>query len=216
MKAYYQDDACTIYHGDCRDILPHLEPVDLVLTDPPYGIQIVRKPKEFGLRTDLSRKATDECWDDTTPDKRIWPMIFSKSQNQIVFGANFFWEQFTSCTCYIIWDKRGNLPTVPFSPMEMAWSSFKRMPIKYTCINHGFIKDSKEHKSHPTQKPLKLITQIVNDFSDEDNILLDPFMGSGTTLRAAKDLGRKSIGIELEEKYCEIAVERLRQEVLAF
>ena len=100
--------------------------------------------------------------------------------------------------------------------MEMAWSSFKRMPIKYTCINHGFIKDSKEHKSHPTQKPLKLITQIVNDFSDEDNILLDPFMGSGTTLRAAKDLGRKSIGIELEEKYCEIAVERLRQEVLAF
>ena len=90
------------------------------------------------------------------------------------------------------------------------------MPVKYTCINHGFIKDSKEWQGHPTQKPLKLFSAILKDFTDNNCVIADPFMGSGTTLRAAKNLNLGAIGIEIEEKYCEMAANILSQEVLSF
>ncbi len=216
MKPYYQDDYATIYHGDCREILPTLEKVDLVLTDPPYGIKITRSAKVVGTSSHKSRKATNEDSDDAAPDDALIALVMASSKNQIIFGANYFWQCFYSSPCYVIWDKRGNLPPVPFADTEFAWTSFNRMSRKYTVINHGFIKDAKEGREHPTQKPLMLFKFILSDFTKPDETILDPFMGSGTTLRAAKDLGLQSIGIEIEEKYCEIAAERLRQEVLAF
>lgn len=214
LTPYYQDDYATIYHGDCRDVLPPLAPVDLVLTDPPYGIAITRNAKPVGVSSQHSRKATYETWDDAAPSYECFYWILQKSRNQIVFGANYFWEYFRSSPCYIVWDKRGNLPSVPFADTEFAWTSFDRMSRKYTVINHGFVRDEKEKPYHPTQKPIALFRQILRDFAKAEEVILDPFMGSGTTLRAAKDLGIRSIGIEIEEKYCEIAAKRLRQEVL--
>ena len=135
--------------------------------------------------------------------------MFRVSNNQIVFGANYFWENFYSSQCYIIWDKRGNLPKVPFCDTEFAWTSFSKMSKKYLVRNHGFIKDSKDIKTgHPTQKPTELFKAILKDFTEEGDTILDPFLGSGTTARACKDLGRKCIGIEREEKYCKIAINR--------
>jgi site-specific DNA-methyltransferase (adenine-specific) len=218
MKPYYHDAAAgiTIYHADCRDVLPTLEAgsVDLVLTDPPYGISIVTKNnrKAYGTARQVEHGGAE--WDSKPPDKAVFDLIFKASSNQIIFGANYFWECFRSSPCYVIWDKRGTLPPVPFADTEFAWTSFDRMSRKYTVIQHGFIKDASEPKEHPTQKPLMLFRGILNDFSKAGDLILDPFAGSGTTLRAAKDLGRKAIGIELSEQYCEIAARRLSQNVL--
>lgn len=218
MKPYYERGGITIYHGDCREILPTLQTdeIDLVLTDPPYGIGINHNAKQVGTATHKSRKATDLIWDDAIPDAFCFTETMRVSKNQIVFGANYYWQYFYSTQCYIIWDKRGTLPAVPFCDTEFAWTSFVgRMPKRYIVINHGFIRDSKDIREHPTQKPLELFRTILTDFSADGQSILDPFMGSGTTLRAAKDLGRRAIGIEIEEKYCEIAARRLSQEVMA-
>ena len=214
LTPYYQDEYATIYHGDCCEVLPQLEPVDLVCTDPPYGIGLPKSKKKYGERRDLSRQATADNWDDAIPTQQCFEQMFKASRNQIVFGANYFWEYFRSSPCYIVWDKRGSLPAVPFADTEFAWASFQKMSKKYTVINHGFVSDVQELREHPTQKPLKLFKAILTDFAKVGEIILDPFMGSGTTLVAAKQLGLKSIGIELEEKYCAIAAERLRQRVL--
>jgi len=204
-----------LYLGDCLEILPQLEAgsVDLVLTDPPYGIGINRNANNFGVATNTSRQATDLEWDDKIPDKAHFSQIFRVSKNQIVFGANYFWDNFYSSQCYIIWDKRGSLPPVPFCDTEFAWTSFvKRMSKRYVIVNHGFIRDSKDERTdHPTQKPTELMKQILVDFSEPSDTILDPFMGSGTTLVACVQTGRKGIGIEIEEKYFDIAVKRIQQ-----
>lgn len=210
LTPYYQDEFATIYLGDCREILPRLALVDLILTDPPYGISITKKGNNYGTSTHKSRRATGEVWDDIPPDAEAIRLIMERSKNQIVFGANYFWECFRSSPCYIVWDKRGQLPAVPFADTEFAWTSFERMSKKYTVVNHGFIKDAQERREHPTQKPVMLFRSILSDFTKAGDVVLDPYMGSGTTLRAAKDLGLRSIGIEIEPKYCEMAARRLR------
>ena len=124
-------------------------------------------------------------------------------------GGNYFIEYLKNTNCYIIWDKRGNLPEVPFMDMEFAWTNFTKKAKKYICINHGFIKDDKAKIEHPTQKPLKLFFDILKDFSKEDNLILDCFAGSGVTGVASLRLNRKCILIEKEKKYCDIIVRRL-------
>lgn len=213
MKPYYETKLGKLYHGDCLDIIPELERVDLVLTDPPYGEKITRKVKKYGVRVDLSRKATIDTWDDKPFHRKQVEAFMSISKNQIIFGANYCWEAFRSTRCYIVWDKRGSLPDVPFAPVEFAWTSFAKMPKKYTVINHGFISDNKDKKEHPTQKPSGLFVGILNDFSKKTDIVLDPFTGSGTTAIACERLRRKWIGIEIDEKYCEIAAKRIEQEL---
>jgi len=185
--------------------------VDLVLTDPPYGISINRKTNKFGSSAHLSRKATTKTWDECIPGKEYFDEIFRVSKNQIVFGANYFWGVFYATQCYIIWDKRGNLPQVPFCDTEFAWTSFKdRMSKKYTVINHGFIKDSKDEKTgHPTQKPTELFRMILEDFSKQGEIILDPFMGSGTTGIASVEKGCVFHGSEIEQEYFFISEKRI-------
>ena len=216
VKPYFEEEAGVIYCADCLEILPRIpdKAVDLVLTDPPYGIRIAKKSNKFGVAVGSSRVATMDSWDDNIPDKQYFNEIFRASRNQIVFGANYFWGNFYATQCYIVWDKRGDLPDVPFAPTEFAWTSFRGMSKKYTCINHGFIAEDKTPKVHPTMKPLPLFLSIVADFSKDADLILDPFLGSGTTAVAAKQLGRKYIGIEISEKYCAVAVQRLAQEIL--
>ena len=213
LKPYYETPLGRLYHGDCLEIMPQLEPVDLVLTDPNYGENLPQKSKNYGDRPELSRKATSDKWD-MKPFTKEQVLAFTiKSKNQIVFGANYCWEAFYSTRCYIVWDKRGNLPQVPFADVEFAWTSFAdRMCKKYTVIKHGFIADEKGKMLHPTQKPTRLFIHILEDFSKENQIILDPFLGSGTTAIACERLKRKWIGIEIEEKYCEIAAKRIEAE----
>ncbi len=209
-KPYYEHGGITIYHGDCREILPTLDPVDLVLTDPPYGINYMTThlpgQKEFALIVG----------DQSEMD---FSFLFSyPTVEKVIFGCNNFPNQLPHRGRWICWDKRVNpkADAMLGSPFELAWTSKKSGYDKMIRLMHGGVvnQDYKEtDRVHPTQKPTGLM-RIIMGFYPLAETILDPFMGSGTTLRAAKDLGRKAIGIEIEEKYCEIAVKRLAQEVL--
>jgi site-specific DNA-methyltransferase (adenine-specific) len=142
--------------------------------------------------------------------------IFRIAKNQIIFGGNYFKLPITNS--WIIWDKKcKNDWNDNFSDGEMAWTSFNK-PLKiYRYLFMGLLrKNPKEKRFHPTQKPLPLMIWILNNYSNDNDLILDPFLGSGTTARACKDLGRRCIGIEISEKYCEIAIKRLGQEVFDF
>jgi site-specific DNA-methyltransferase (adenine-specific)/modification methylase len=206
-KPYYHDEqyGITIYHGDCRDILPHLEPVDLVLTDPPYGIN-------------WKSPISTVDWEYVTNDGELMDLSFMLNMpcKVVSFGANCYPSQLPHRGRWICWDKRVDpkADAMLGSPFELAWtnktSGFDKI---YRIMHGGVVNADRGKRYHPTQKPISLFRSILQDYHDSRTIL-DPFMGSGTTLVAAKQLGRKAIGIEIEKKYCDIAIERPRQGVL--
>jgi site-specific DNA-methyltransferase (adenine-specific) len=201
IKPYYQDSAVTLYHGDCKEIVPQLGKFDLLLTDPPYGIARVWKGG-FGSGWGKAREQIDERnkWDGEAPNMSD---ILKSSDNHIIWGGNHF--SLPVSRGWLIWNKpeRG----FSLSEAELAWTS-RDMPMRvfdYRRSDYG--------REHPTQKPLALMKWCIT-FFEKCQTILDPFAGSGTTGRAAKDLGRKCTLIEREEKYCEIIVKRMQQEVL--
>jgi DNA modification methylase len=218
MKPYYEEPGITIYHGDCRDILPSLPKVDLVLTDPPYGIG---ESNERALSRGKIAKPIDYGhfeWDKKPVDKeRLWNAIL-KGHKSIIWGGNYF--DVPPSAGWLVWDKKNG--NTDFADCELAWSNRKGAVRKFEYRWSGMLQENMKEKDirfHPTQKPLSLLKWCIELMDCQyDNhfckTILDPFMGSGTTLRAAKDLGRKAIGIEIEEKYVEIAIKRLQQEVL--
>lgn len=223
MKPYYDDGkGIVIYHGDCREILPHLPKVDLVLTDPPYGL--AEKHNGGGGKSKSSWKHLPyvaQAFDMQRPDASTFELLLASSQHQIIWGGNYFADLLPPKMGWLVWDK--GLHGFTTSDFEMAWTSWNRAArrFEYCCSGErGFApKVEKADKwavnKHPTQKPKALMLWCIQEAEGPETIL-DPFMGSGTTLRAAKDLGRKAIGIETEERYCEIAARRLSQEVLQF
>jgi len=216
MKPYYDHAGVQIFHGDCREILPHLPEVDIVLTDPPYGVGMIYgsgtndDPNGYWewflpLLEDIKKHCSSiimthrqealrwiHGWDHIC----IWnkPMAFGYAIN----GWLHHWEPI------FIFDKQPDIQYEKDNPKGRKVARFDVITINTTPNNTG----------HPCPKPIKLMSSLLGMFSS--NLVLDPFMGSGTTLVAAKNLGRKAIGIEIEEKYCEIAVNRLSQEVLPF
>ena len=201
MTPYYQDDACTIYHGDCLEILPQLDKVDLVLTDPPYGLNF-----------------KGEEWDKNVPKIAIeLPSIFNKVA--IIMAPTIIFDfptpNWVACWARPASSSRSKVGGFShWSPILIYGDCKMKVDFaSFHAIQHSYGKDG---IGHPSPKPLIVMSWLVGELSAEGDTILDPFMGSGTTLRAAKDLGRKAIGIEIEEKYCEIAAKRLSQEVLAF
>jgi len=200
-KPYYQEDGVTIYHGDCLDILPELPKVDLVLTDPPYGIaDIWVGGKGHGWGKAREEGVLRNKWDNKPPSLEELLMIISKANISIIWGGNYF--NLPLSRGWLVWTKPERNFTL--SEAELAWTNRDTI-IK---VFDGIRSDSK--RQHPTQKPIQLIKWCLQLVSD-NNTVLDPFLGSGTTAVACKQLGRKCIGIEIEEKYCEIAVKRLAQ-----
>ena len=209
MKPYYQDDWATIYHGDCREILPLLEPVDLVLTDPPYGICYDSSHAKY--KNGIDRGVAD--WDKEPFDPSV---LLACGTKLIIWGGNCFASRLPDHAGWLCWLKtQRNGAKIRQADMELAWTNCIRRSQTFRHLWIGAYKasESGERAVHPTQKPICVMAWCLSLVPDAKTII-DPFMGSGTTLRAAKDLKRKSIGIEIEEKYCEIAVKRLRQEVL--
>ena len=196
---YYQDDAVTIWHGDARVILPTLEPVDLVLTDPPYGIGFAGQPTKWQR---LAGQAP-EAWDDETiPDLGF---VLAMGKEACVWGGNYY--HLPPSRGWLAWVKPDSPPSM--GSVELAWTSVDQNA-KHIVWSIGAT--NAERVGHPTQKPLRVMLWCLGHLPGQT--ILDPFMGSGTTLRAAKDLGRKAVGIEIEERYCEIAAKRMAQEVL--
>ena len=207
MKPYYQDSAVQIFHGDCREIVPTLGRFDLLLTDPPYGIG-----RDGSTRTTSrhgGRKAYDFLgWDSDRPKDWVLQMLLDTADKHIVWGGNYFVGAFAPTMKWLVWDKGQRIAQ---SDGELAWTSLEGALRIYTLNRVALMQDGAQH---PTQKPEELIRWCIQQ-ADPVTTILDPFAGSCTTARAAKDLGRKCVCIEREEKYCEIGARRMQQEVLA-
>lgn len=218
MKPYYERGGITIYHGDCREILPTLaERIDLVLTDPPYGINLDTDNSRFsgGKAGNMAKIGNGVGTGGGTPivgdDQPFDPSFLTHyGRGQIIWGWHHFPDRLPRGGC-LVWLKRLDDAFGSFlSDAEIAWiSKGSGVYCRRDLSNNAIAKE----RVHPTQKPVGLMRWCIG-FFPEAQTLLDPFMGSGTTLRAAKDLGRKAIGIEIEERYCEVAAKRLSQEVL--
>lgn len=205
-KPYYEDTAVKIYHGDCRVILPELEQVDLVLTDPPYGIG--RDGGRVSTSSHGGRKPYEFLgWDKQPPTPEFIKNIISKGKDSVLWGANYYPEALPPKMGWLVWDKGQDICS---SDCELAFTTRDGALRRKTINRVELLKDG---TNHPTQKPLALIRWCISFFPEAQTIL-DPYAGSGTTGRAAKDLNRKAILIELEEKYCEISAQRCCQEVL--
>lgn len=213
MKPYYQDNWVTIYHGDCRAILPNLPSVDLVLTDPPYNCG-----KDYGAcKDDLSEDeyesmmalicsqcrelGKNQAWVAPRYKMRMWTNLFPKAHLVVVRrGASGPYrqgwsDQFETILC------EGK----PKKAESDLWDNIRLKGEGYFFREETF--------DHPGYTPYPIMLKLASLLAESS--LIDPFCGTGTSLRAGKDLGIKSIGIELEEKYWEISAKRMAQEVFA-
>jgi DNA modification methylase len=223
-EPYYSDDHVTIYHGDCREILPTLRNADgswlfdCIISDPPYGIGVQTNYR------DRQRCALAVCNNyapihgDDEPFDPTWLLFMGVPM--VLFGANHYADALPAQASWLVWDKLDGLKSgreIGFNDQadcELVWTNLGGPARILSQRWMGAMKSGREasdRRVHPTQKPVELMTRIVGMTT---GVVADPFMGSGTTLRAAKDLGRKAIGIEIEERYCEIAAKRLGQAVL--
>jgi DNA modification methylase len=213
---YYEDPGITLLKGDCLDMLPHFEPnsIDLVLTDPPYGMKNNTDSSRFsgGTAGHIAKAGNGNRFigmiqgDDMPFD----PSPFLDYENVILWGSNHFSSRLPVGST-LIWIKKLDGAFGSFlSDAEMAWQ--KGGHGIYCNRDLSLLKITNE-RAHPNQKPVSLMQWCINRVPDAQ-LILDPFLGSGTTAVACKQLGRKCIGIELESKYLDIAIERLRQEVL--
>jgi len=196
-----------------------------LLTDPPYGIGEAAKNhlsrgKPFGSKGTARKQkafATDygkSTWDNRTADEGI-AVARRLSRWHVIFGGNYY--DLPPTRCWLVWDKDNGQSD--FADCELAWTNFDRAVRKLTYRWKGMLQEPgcpKERREHPTQKPEAVMRWALMQAPAEVQTVLDPFMGSGTTLVAAKRLGRKAIGIEREERYCELAAERLAQGALQF
>lgn len=204
-KPYYQDEYVTLYHGDCRELLPLMPKVDLVLTDPPYGI--ARFSKGFGNTRfkNYGAEKSGIAWD-VTPASDLIHLVIASGHKTIMWGMNYL--PIPRTEHFLVWSK--HQPVDNFASAELAWTNINKTKVFDLSI---FLHNRTKFGGHPTEKPIQLFRWCIG-LADNAKTILDPFAGSGTTLRAAKDLGLSCIGIELEEKYCEVAANRMRQEVL--
>lgn len=231
-KPYYDDGhGIVIYHGDCREILPHLPKLDLVLTDPPYvGLSGGYEFVNGGVARQVTpSKSIGDIWNANYE----WLSILPEASQLIVFTTHHAMQELlTKIPGKLVligaWHKPNAHPGNPFTPkysVEYYVGSRLTSACDWRgitdhlsicqdfggCMARERIQNTDGSNAHPTQKPLEVMTKLI---PPKAQTILDPFMGTGTTLRAAKDLGRKCIGIEIDEKYCEIAARRLAQEVL--
>lgn len=184
---------CTLYLGDCMEVMPILHKVDAVVTDPPYGIG-----KKMGGGT-WSYKEEMSKWD-LVADQKWIDKILSFNKPSIIWGGNYFITP--PSRCWLVWRK----PYFPsMADCELAYCSFDANARVWEGNR------SEGDKQHPTQKPIGVMKWCITHLPDDANLILDPFMGSGTTGVACAEMGRKFIGIELEEEYFEISCKRIEE-----
>lgn len=244
MKPYYDRDGITIYHGDCLDVLPQIDQVDHVITDPPFNVSsrdqranttIGRVPRKDGTHREIVRDfgEWDHGWE-PEPFIAELPRLIRSGGSLVAFTSEFLFAPYLASgldhRALLYWRKSNPAPNFRkqiVRSVEMAvWQTnggswtfnaggYRPNVWDGPIVSGHTTVNRHEPRVHPTQKPLWLMHEWIQLFTNPDDTILDPFMGSGTTLRAAKDLGRKAIGIEINETYCEVAVQRLSQEVLA-
>lgn len=235
---YYQDDYVTIYNADCLDIMPSLAPVDCVITDPPYSSgtrQATNRTASNIPKRGEKWRRSGIIWDTSFSSfgLSVFMNTFLRTVKDCMKeGAHIYsfidWRQYPLLTLsfeaaglfinnMIVWDKEmyalgGNYRSQHEIIVFASRGSAKRL----TRHDVGNVLKCKRIAGgeHPTEKPAALMGQIIECATEKDDVILDPFAGSGATLLAAKRLGRKAIGIEIDKNYCELASNNLRQDIL--
>lgn len=207
MTPYFQDEHVTIWHGDCLDLLPTIAPVDIVLTDPPYNVGI-----RYG-------DGTNDARGDYGAWCRAWFALCRERCKVMALTPGIvnvaLWTAIEPPKWMMAWIKPAAMGRSPmgFCNWEPVLVYGKPQTNRGVDVVTAGIVPSGDVEGHPCPKPLKWATGIIGQLVN-GGALLDPFAGSGTTLRAAKDMGMKAVGIEIEERYCEIAASRMAQGVL--
>jgi site-specific DNA-methyltransferase (adenine-specific) len=209
----YPDDFIDkIICGDCLEVMKEIpdKSVNLVLTDPPYGIKESNEKNKTRGKYCSPKDYGHYDWDKQKVKKEYFEEIRRVSKNQVIFGGNYYASILGDSSCWLVWDKDNGKND--FSDCELAWTSFKTAVRKFKWRWNGMLQEdmkNKEKRVHPTQKPLPLFKWILEKYSQPNDIILDPFLGSGTTALACLELNRHFIGIELSPEYCEIARNRI-------
>ncbi|KGC03312.1 DNA methylase family protein [Burkholderia multivorans] len=227
MTEKVQIGDATLYLGDCRDILPTLPRVDAVITDPPYGIgesskKVASRQRGGKLGNLLGYKGKAMAdqrdygefdWDQAPPDATIINALRHMSKWQAFFGGNYF--ELPPTRCWLVWDKLNG--ENDFADCELAWTNWPKAVRRLQWRWNGMLRQGNEERFHPTQKPVGVMRWVL-DLCPPANLILDPYMGSGTTGVACIEMGKPFIGIEREPRYFEIACRRIedaqRQETL--
>lgn len=179
----------------------------IIITDPPYGIN---RDKGFGgfggFGNPIKRRKYKDNWDDKRPDKALFENLITLSKKVIIFGGNFFADLLPQGKHWLVWDKKNTMPT--FGDCELAWTNIERTSVKKYDIEYNGLIGKEKERFHPTQKPVKLFEAIIKDYSKENDIIYDPFLGSGSTLIACEKTSRKCFGMEIDPHYCDVIIKR--------
>lgn len=207
-KPYFQREGIALYHGDSREVLPTLSGhYDAIVTDPPYGMNYKPMRGSDGSK----RWALGVRGDDVSFDPAH---LLAAEVPCVLWGANWYADQLPPSGGWLVWNKvpHGRKEGFQASDAELAWTN-ARGSVRLFPMQWGGEARNGERFFHPTQKPVSLYAWCIRTLGEHRSIL-DPYCGSGSCLEAARGLGRKAIGIEIEEKYCELIAKRLSQAVL--
>ena len=195
-----------LYLGDCLEILPTLGRVDAVVTDPPYGFGRKLYGDESGTRSNATQAFDYPLIHGD--DRPFDPMPWVGFRQVILFGGNYYASKLPDAQCWLVWDKRNGSPSNDQSDCELAWTNLKSPARLFRHLWMGMIKASERdwRRQHPTQKPVELMKWCVGM---TEGVVLDPYMGSGTTGIACVPFGRRFIGIEIDPHYFDIACRRI-------
>lgn len=232
MEAYYQDEYVTLYHGDCREVMATMgdKSVSAVLTDPPYTDRTHKKARADygdGIRegiTDFAHFTDEDLWDVLTECGRVsegW--VIATLDYKHAFKADENPPEGLKCQRLGVWVKLDPTPQITGDRPAQGWEAIAylhrekgRSKWNGGGLHGNYVSKITRGEGHPTAKPLIMVEDWVTKFTNRGDTVLDPFAGSGTTLKAARDAGRKAIGVEMEERYCEIIAKRLDQQVIDF
>lgn len=199
----------TLIHGDCMEYLATLPDgaFDLAVVDPEYGINAARQSFGFSVRSRMEKKG----WDKNPPDKKYFDELFRASENQIVWGGNYF--PLPPSRCFVVWDKGPSFRNRDFAECEQAWVSIdgNARIINYDPLANGDYKN----RIHHTQKPVALYRWLLQNYAKPGQTVLDTHLGSGSSAIAAWEMGYTFTGIEIDKDYFNAAVERISKRLLS-
>ena len=213
IEPFFKTNLGKLFHADSFDIMREMVTysIDLVLADPPYGINIADTGHVGGEKLAKTKDYGVQTWDKPLDRKYFYEML-RVARNQIVFGGNYYTNFLDNSSCWVVWDKDN---TGNFADVELAWTSFETASRKIKWRWNGMLQEdmsNKEVRQYPTQKPLPVIQWCINKYSKPDDIILDPFCGSGTTAVACEITKHKWIAIDKRKEACQIAKQRILKE----
>lgn len=187
--------------------------IDLIITDPPYGI---KRDKGFdgsggfgGYGKSITRREYKDDWDGDRPSKDCFDLILSIADKILIFGGNYFADLLPQGKHWIVWDKNNTMPT--FGDAELIWTNIKRDSVKIKEFEYNGLIGKEKERFHPTQKPVKLIAEIIEEYGEDVNRVMDFFAGSGTTLMASEQMNKSCFCSEISEHYCDVIITRWEQ-----